>query len=470
MNIALIQLPHFYGDGNSRPPTCFPLGLGYISNVLSDNGIQHVGIDLWNLGYTEQEAVDKIDFSQFDFLGISAYSTQYKYLKNFSLRLKKQHPHKPIVCGGPGPTFSHEVILKNTGVDVCVLGEGERTIIDVLQNYSTLDAVHGITYLKNGAVHHTPARAVIANLDEIRPPNRKLFDFEKIIQTSNTINAQANRPELKDKPRRSADIIAGRGCPYFCHYCSKTFSGVRLRSITNLMEEIRHLQSAYSIDHLQFNDELVVVGKKRTLELCDELGKLGITWSCQGRINQVDREILTAMKRSGCIEIGYGVESISQSILDRMNKNLKAETIVPVIKMTKDIGIEPIVQYMYGYPGEDDRTIAATIQFFKEIDHPFVGFTTTPLPGTKLYEECKQKNLIGDEEDYILHLDSGYNRDATLINLTEFTDQEFYAKKRRLMMIIMHNYLKKRPLKYASFLFDFFTRKTLGLFKRFSPR
>jgi radical SAM superfamily enzyme YgiQ (UPF0313 family) len=465
VKIALMQLPHFYGAGYSRPPAFYPLGLGYLSNYLTDNDIQHEGVDIWDLGYTEQEAIDNIDLSRFDFFGISAYSTQYKYLKNLSLKLKQRYPRTPIICGGPGPTFSHEVILKHTGVDVCVLGEGEQTIIDLLRQYDRLDAVKGISFLKDGRVYCTPTREPLADLDALRFPNRTLFDFEKIVNTSGGFIW----PDLKDRSlMRSADIIAGRGCPYTCNYCSKTFSGVRLRSIDNLVEEIKHLQSVYHINHLQFMDELVLVGKKRTLELCKKMQELNITWTCQGRINQVDREILTAMKQAGCTEIGYGVESISQSILDNMNKNLKADTIVPVINLSKEIGIKPVIQYMYGYPGETDETIDATIAFFKEIDHPFIASTTTPIPGTKLYQDCLQKGLITDQEDYLLRLDSGYNYDnpeGKLINMTGFTDKEFLAKKRRLFIMITHNYLKKRPVQYFLFIADFIKRRFVGMVK-----
>ena len=99
ISVGLIQLPHFYGGNYSRPPECYPLGLGYISNVLTENDIKHSGIDLWGFQYTEEQALGLIDFSQFDFLGISAYATQYKYLKKFSLALKEKYPGKLIICG-----------------------------------------------------------------------------------------------------------------------------------------------------------------------------------------------------------------------------------------------------------------------------------------------------------------------------------------------------------------------------------
>jgi hypothetical protein len=107
---------------------------------------------------------------------------------------------------------------------------------------------------------------------------------------------------------------------------------------------------------------------------------------------------------------------------------------------------------MYGYRGENDNTIAATVRFFKDIDHPYVGFTTTLIPGTNLYKEGIQKGLIRDEEDYLLRLDSGYNLNGALINMTDFSDEEFLRKKRLLMIKVSHNYYKKRPVEYFKFI------------------
>ena len=130
--------------------------------------------------------------------------------------------------------------------------------------------------------------------------------------------------------------------------------------------------------------------------------------------------------------IGYGAESFSQKILDRMKKLIEVKDIISAIELTRKIGIKPVIQYMYGFPGEDDATISETKRFFKIIDHPFIGFTTTPLPGTVLYEEARQKGLIKDEEQYLTMLTAGYNREAPLVNMTGFTDEEFVLKKEAL--------------------------------------
>lgn len=461
MKIALIQLPHFYGGSNSRPPIHYPNGLGYISSILSSNGIGNDGINLWERELTVDQAISAFDYSQYDVFGISAYSTQYKYLKEFSLKLKSQYSKIPIICGGPGPTFSSKIILNNTGVDFCVIGEGEITIIELLENLNEPQNVAGISYKKNNEIIYTPTREYIKDLDSIPFPDRELFDFRKIIERKTLVSKKYDR-----KQYISADIIAGRGCPYHCNFCSKTFSGLRLRSINNIILEAVQLKEQFGINHLQFDDELVLINKKRTHELCARLKELKLWWSCQGRIDQVDEEILRTLKDSGCIELGYGVESVSQAILDRMNKHIKADNIIPVIKMTREIGITPIIQYMYGYPGETDETIEKTFQFFKELDIPFIGSTTTPIPGSVLYDDCVKSDVIKDEENYLLSLDSGYNLLGSRINLTNFTDKELVQKQRKLQIRIMHNYLKKRPLQYISFISGVVLRKVARIIKK----
>jgi len=465
VNIALVQLPHFYGNNMERLPESYPLGLGYISSVLAKADIPHQGVDLWAKRLSVPEALQQIDFNKFDFIGISAYSTQYKYLKSFSLGLKERYPHIPVICGGPGPTFSADIILRKTGVDVCVVGEGEAALLDLLANFKDLSKVSGIAFKHQDKIFRTPPRPYVTNLDEIPFPNRDLFDFESVIESANHIRAAADMPGLKKKPRRAADVIAGRGCPFQCFYCSKTFKGCRLRSIENIISEIRLLKEKYQIDHLQFNDELVVVSKERILRLCKGLKPFNMTFSCQGHISMVDRDILLAMKDAGCRQIGYGVESFSQAILDNMNKKLRAEKIIPVIKMTKDVGIEPMIQYMYGYRGENDRTLAETVRFFKEIDHPYIGFTVTPIPGSKLYQDCINEGRIQDEEDYLLRLDSGYNLDGAGINLSEFTDSELLKKKLSLRLRVTHNYFSKRPLAYIQLILNSLKRRWSRSFK-----
>jgi radical SAM superfamily enzyme YgiQ (UPF0313 family) len=114
--------------------------------------------------------------------------------------------------------------------------------------------------------------------------------------------------------------------------------------------------------------------------------------------------------------------------------------------MTRKAGLRPIVQYMYGFPGEDLDSVRATAEFFKKIDHPYIGFTTTPLPGTDLYRQALEKGLIPDEEQYLIDLTSGYNRLEPAVNMTGFDTKEFVQIKKNLMAEVNQAYYRRHPV------------------------
>ena len=444
MKITLIQLPHFYEEGASRSPTIYPLGLGYIASALKANGIEYEALDFW-VGQTNVDDAIKIaGKSNCDVFGVSVYSTQYPYLKELTLGLKEKLPNIPIICGGVGATYSANIILKHTGADICVIGEGDETIVDLLRNMNNLGSVKGIVFKdKKGEIRQTEERPQIRDLGSISLPDRDIFDQERYTENHKKFGGF-----------RSIDILSGRGCPYKCNFCSLTFRGCRLRPIDDIVSEIGYVKDKYRVKHFSFDDELLVVSKKRMLELCEKIKPFHMKWRCQGRINLVDEEILIAMKEAGCERIGYGVESFSQSILDNMNKEIKTDIIIPVIDMTRRIGLDPIVQYMYGYPGENDETINATEKFFRKIDHTYVGFSTTPLPGSPLYKECLNKGIIKDEDGYLMNLTSGYNVLKPQVNLTEFSDQEFVEKRIMLARRVNAAYYEGHPLRKIKFGFN----------------
>jgi len=131
-----------------------------------------------------------------------------------------------------------------------------------------------------------------------------------------------------------------------------------------------------------------------------------------------------------------------------LKKGIRVGQIVPVIEMTKKYNIEPVIQYMYGFQEENDESIENTYKFFKQIDRPYIGMVTTPLPGSALYDDVLKQNLITDEEAYLMKLTSGYNCQFPLINLTEFTDTDFTKKRYDLGKRISRIYYRRHPLRY----------------------
>lgn len=437
MKVMMVQLPHLH-NGVRRSPAVYPLGIGYLVSVLKGRH-DLVPLDLWLEDIPMNRVFKLIDKTKPDVFCVSVYAAQYSYFKPFVSELKKKYPKKKIIAGGPGATFSYKVFLEKTAVDYCVLGEAEDTLKELLENMESPENVAGIAYKKGGKVVLTPKRAQISDLDSLPFPDRDFFDIERYISSYQASDCG------KFKGLKTLNLIAGRGCPYHCVYCSKTFSGFRMRSVGSIGEEIRTLKDKYGVQALDFNDELVIMNRKRSLDLCKVLKKSGLKWFCQGRINVMTREILGAMKEAGCESVGYGVEAYTQRILDSMRKEVSVKDIVPVIKMSREAGIEPRVQYMYALPGEDENSIKDTMRFFEEADLPYESVAVITFPGTKLYEDVRNRKLIPDEEKYLLGLDDGYTKDLPQVNLTGFSDKELVSGKRNLKKAIDKKYFLRHP-------------------------
>jgi radical SAM superfamily enzyme YgiQ (UPF0313 family) len=149
----------------------------------------------------------------------------------------------------------------------------------------------------------------------------------------------------------------------------------------------------------------------------------GFTWGCSGRVNLMTEDLVANMANSGCVLIGYGIESGSQKMLDIMKKKVTVEQAKQAVKLTQKYLSWADCSFMIGTPGETKKTIQETMDFCKELNLvPEVVFFATPYPGTELYEIAKARNKIGDEEEYILRLEE--QGEQIMVNLTDFTDQE----------------------------------------------
>jgi radical SAM superfamily enzyme YgiQ (UPF0313 family) len=339
---------------------------------------------------------------------------------------------KPVVLGGALATFSYGDVLNNLDVDVCVLGEGEKTFLDcarVFQFNQDLNGAKGIAFLNNDEVVVTEPREYIDNLDDIPFPKFELFNMESYLSNCSVYSKYGIYNHLP-----AINIVTGRGCPYNCNFCSKIFKGARYRSTENVIEELNFLKRSYGIKGVFFNDELVLSSKQRGMELCEKIASLDLIWNCQGRINTVDKDLLKYMKEAGCVSVGYGIESGSQRILDSMNKRQTIEQIVDTLNNTVDVGIEPIPQWMFGYPGEDYQSVCETESTLSKINFPMnPSFIFTPLPGTDIFNDALKNGLINDRINYYENISDGYNhKNPFIVNYTEWPLDIFLKARRRL--------------------------------------
>ena len=228
MKVLLVQLPHYvrlrftYCDGKAREPAFFPIGLGTIAKALLKCQHRVEVFDIWAHQYTNDEVLAKAKELEYDVVGISALSTQYGYVKWLVAQLRKLAKIKKIVVGGPLATHTPELVLSHTETDICVLGEGEITMREVVENIDNLKKVKGIYYKLNDEIIKNPPREPIKDLDKIDFPAWDLFPIEIYLKNSYLFTS----PILnKDRSFRVMHVVTSRGCPYKCRFCSKTFKG-----------------------------------------------------------------------------------------------------------------------------------------------------------------------------------------------------------------------------------------------------
>lgn len=455
-SILLVQLPH-----EGRKPSNYPIGLGLISGILKKEGYRVEGLDIWSNQYSFYDVNIKIAEANVQVFGISALSTQYAYAKELCTIIKAHHSESIIILGGALATHSYKTVLKHLNVDICVIGEGEETMLelmDCISNEKSIENVSGIAFASKDEIIVTNTREQIKDLDKIWTVDYGLFKIDDYIKNC----------KIGESRHFGINIITNRGCPFHCSYCSKNFKGVRNRSISAVIDEIKQLVMENDINGIYIDDELFVHNKDRVLEFCEKVKPLNLKWICQGRANTINAEILKAMHNAGCIEMGMGIESGSNKILKEMNKGVTVDDNIRAVKMCNESGIRPRVLFMTGYPGEDEETMKEHIKFFKNINLPCHGFSITlPLPGTQLYDYALKNNLIESDEDaYLTRISGGYymKGNSGMVNLTGFTDEELVLKSNKMVSITKWNYFKRnfwRSSFYSYYLKLFFCIKNI---------
>ena len=457
----------------------FPISLGLIAACLKENGFTVNVFDNEVECLNKYELNDFIGNSEYDVYGITASAPNYSYIKGLSKKIRDLK-NKPVLLGGPLSTYSYELVLKNTCVDICVLGEGEETAVDLLEKMDSLEKIPGIAYIKNGEVKRSPQRILEKSRDEYPFPAYELFKMEPYLKRElGQYEGWGSRYLNEDVSGvKTLGLITGIGCPYNCKFCTKSVIKTRLRSVDNIISEIEFCMDKFNIKGVRFLDDLLILSERRTLELCEKIKPLDILWSGQARTNVINDKLAEAMKDAGCVGVGFGYESGSDSLLKAMNKKVTVKDHKRATQAAKKSGMAIRVQIMFGYPGENKGSINETIKFFEEVEIPPRRFNIlTPLPGSEIYDECIGKNIIKNEDEYlekVSALEGGFGTKKILINLTEMPDEEYeellsYAEK-----IMEENYKRIFRKTYGLWAFlkehEFFLRQLKRIKKIVSPR
>lgn len=393
--IALVNPPHL--KGVNRHPLFPPLSLAYLAAILERNNYEVQVMDCPVLNINHDQL--KKDLSVFNpaLIGITSMTPTTPSVLRSARVAKEACPGSKVALGGPHATFmDKEILLEEKTADIIVRGEGEETLIEIvdqLPHLHKLDEVKGITFKKNGdEIIQTPNRPFIQNLDELPRPAYKYFPIDK----------------YRIQGRKIFPIMSSRGCPFQCTFCvaSQMFgTRFRARSPKNVVDELEWLRDDYGAEGISFHDDTLTFDKKRIIEICDEIIKRNIElpWGCGTRADRVSKEILAKMREANCNEICFGVESGCQKIRDCLNKRISTEQCKKAIKWAKDEGIFVTMSVILGYPGETEETLEQTFNFVHNVKPDDVWLCLpTPYPGTELRSLVESKGWEM-EEDWTLY-------------------------------------------------------------------
>ena len=293
----------------------------------------------------------------------------------------------PIVLGGP-ETRNHAANFLGAGADVCVVGEGERTMEESIAalsgDRSTLARVDGIAYLDaDGATVFTNEREKQRDMSALALPARDLIDL-----------GAYQRAWRQRHGHSTLNVSTMRGCPYTCKWCSRAVYGLsyRRRPVEKVIDELAAIQRDHAPDRIWFVDDVFTISHKWLAEFAEGLERrnLRITFECITRADRMNEEVIALLKRSGCVQVWIGAESGSQRIIDAMDRRVDVRQVREMIRATKRAGIGTGTFIMLGYPGETRADIDETIVHLKDSDPDLFTITVAyPITGTELYQEVE---------------------------------------------------------------------------------
>ena len=365
-------------EDNSHHPLFPPLGLTYLAAVLEqdEHEIKIADCPISNLDHKKLSA--ELSSFQPNIIGITSMTPTIKSALLSARKAKEVCPDATVIFGGPHATFmDHQILGKEKAVDIVVKGEGELTLKELAQNEmisKNLQKIKGITFRKNDQLISTLERPYIQNLDELPRPAYKYVPMDKY-----RIHGKIHLP-----------IMTSRGCPFQCLFCVvfEIFGAkFRARSSNSVVDELEWLKNEYGANAISFQDDTLTFDRKRILDICTKIEerKINLPWGCQTRVDQVDKEVLSKMKKAKCNLVSFGIESGCQKILEAVKKKITIPQAQKAIKWAKDEGLFVAVSTIMGYPGETKEMMHQTLELIRRIEPDDAWLCiATPYPGTDL--------------------------------------------------------------------------------------
>jgi len=372
------------------------MGLAYVAAAAEESGHNVRVIDAEALAIGYDTIAEKIKTFSPELIGMQTFCANLPRCYRVAEIAKEISSEIRVVLGGVQATLFPEDQFENPYIDIVVRGEGEITfteLLETLSDHGDLGLVKGITFRDTeGEIISNPRQDRISNMDDLPFPSLHLFPMEKYHSSAQL------------RGNRTLHLFTSRGCPYDCTYCSGDLifgRSFRFRSPDAVVKDIKRLIDDYNVDSLQFYDETFTVNKKRVFELCDAFDSAGINlpWACFTRVDCIDEELLIRMRKSGCYQIFFGVETGVPRLLDMIRKRTTLEQARKAFELTRKLGIETVASFMLTLPTETEAETWESVRFGIELDPDYVYWLTfVPYPGNELTEIARQSGTIVNDD------------------------------------------------------------------------
>lgn len=471
-----------------------PLGLAYVAGALRDAGfdIQFIDAlgesldtrhpadyDCYLYGLSLAQIVSKI-LDDTDIIGVGfGFSFEWPTCRDLVNLIREQFPDALLLGGGEHVTAVPVQTMEESALDIGVLGEGEETVIEIANTYrnSVFDPtkILGVTYCTdNGEVVINERRPRKRDLDDIIWPAWDLIPIENYLERGYGFGVNRGR---------SMPMMASRGCPYQCTFCSNPAMWTTRwipRDADLLLDEMQFYQEKYQIQNFDFYDLTAIVKKSWIVDFCDKIQERGMTFTWQlpsgTRTEAIDGEVARLLYQSGCRNMSYSPESGSPSVLRRIKKKIHTDAVINSIAAAYQNDMNIKCNIIFGFPGETLKEIFESYRFITKMAYAGAFdlsiWAFSPYPGSELFTEISKAKKLKLDDDYYNSLRS-YADTTSTISYSEFLSDNFLKLLRTTGLFLFYlTSWSRRPVRPFQILWNLAhgrqeSRAELGLYNLF---
>jgi len=439
--VTLIRPPTVVAKWAHTTPTCPPIGLAYLAASLRQAGhkvevIDAVGEGIFQMlpvgdkrflahGLSPDQIARRIH-PDTSFIGLSCmFSHEWPQTRILIDRLRESCSDVPIIAGGEHITAIPEFSLSDCrALDYCVIGEGEETLVELVDALSSglqTASVTGIVYRNASGIHRTGNRARIRNIDEIPLPAWDLFPLRNYLD--NGFGFGVNRG-------RSMPVLATRGCPYQCTFCSNPLMWTTrwiARDPVALLEEMKGYLRKYQAENFDFYDLTAIVKREWIINFCRLIIDSGLrfTWQLPSgtRSEAIDNEVSRLLYDSGCRNISYAPESGSPTVLKRIKKKVDLNHMKKSMRVAVKNGVNVKANVIIGFTDETHREVQETMKFIVKMAVLGVNDISispfSPYPGSELFDDLLRSGRISRFSDNYFYSLATYTDLLRTVSVTD---------------------------------------------------